>query len=103
MRRWLHIVAALIVALLAVGLYKAKTDAARTEARVRALEIEIADTEADMRALRARIAQAESPANIAALADAHLQIEAGAQGQALPSRAIDSRLPAPGRRAAATP
>ncbi len=97
LRRALNVVAALIVIALAVGLYKAKSDAARTEADVRALETKIADTEAEMRALRAEIARAESPANIEALAEQHLGVVVGAEAAALPERAIDQRLPSPER------
>lgn len=95
LRRALQIGAAILVAVLAIGLYKAKTDAARTEARVRALQTQIADTEADMRALRAEIARAESPANIEAMAEQHLGLVVGGQGAALPEAAIEQRLPAP--------
>lgn len=94
-RRALQIAAAMLVAALAIGLYKAKTDAARTEARVRELSAGIADTEADMRSLRAEIARAESPANIEAMAQEHLGLVVGEQGAALPASAIDQRLPEP--------
>lgn len=90
-----QIVAALLVAVLVVGLYKAKTDAARTETRVRELQAQIADTEADMRALRAEIARAESPGNIETLAKERLGLVAAGQSAALPETAIDGRLPAP--------
>jgi|CXWL01.1.fsa_nt_gi cell division protein FtsL len=92
-RRGLHVAAAILVAVLAIGLYKAKTDASQTEARVNELRIEIADAEADMRALRAEIARAESPANVAALAQSHLGLDAAAQSEGLPEAAIDNRLP----------
>lgn len=92
-RRGLHIAAAVLVAVLAIGLYKAKTDASQTEARVRQLRIEIADAEADLRALRAEIARAESPASVAALAQSHLGLAAAAQSEGLPETAINNRLP----------
>ncbi len=90
-----NVVAGLLVAALAVGLYKSKTDAARTEAHVRELQAKIADTQADLRALRADIAHAESPANIEALAEQRLGLVVGEQGAALPETAIEQRLPAP--------
>jgi cell division protein FtsL len=95
MRRILHIIAAVLIVVLAIGLYKAKTDAAKTAAHVRELETAIADTEADMRALRAEIAHLESPARVEALAERHLGLETGAASATLPESAIDTRLPAP--------
>ncbi len=92
-RRSLQIAAAILVAVLAIGLYKAKTDAAQTEARVLELRSKIADAEADMRALRADIARAESPANVAAMAQSHLGLSAGGQSTELPETAIDNHLP----------
>lgn len=93
--RLFQAVAAILVIALAVGLYKAKTDAAHTEARVRALRTQVADTQANMRALRAEIARAESPGNIEAMAQEHLGLVVGDQSAALPETAIDGQLPAP--------
>lgn len=87
--------AAILVVALAVGLYKAKTDAAHTEARVRALRTQVADTQANMRALRAEIARVESPANIEKMAEEHLGLVVGDQSAALPETAIDGQLPPP--------
>ena len=92
LRGWLHIAALVVIVVLAIGLYKAKTDASKTQSRVRALEGEIAETEASMRALRAEIAALETPARVEALAERHLG-GAGAN-TALPERDIDARLPA---------
>jgi hypothetical protein len=97
LRRALQIAAALLVTVLVIGLYKAKTDAAHTEARVRALRIEIADAQSDVRALRAEIARAESPANVEKMAEQHLGLVLADQGAALPEAALDRRLPAPRR------
>ncbi len=91
--RALQIAAAILIVVLAIGLYRAKSEAARTEAHVRQLQQEIEDREADMRALRAEIAARESPANVEALARQRLGLEQG--GPALPESAIDDRLPAP--------
>lgn len=97
LRRFLHIAGAIVVVLLAVGLYKAKSDAAHTEARVRQLQAQISETEADMRALRAEIARRESPERVAALAEERLGLVVGSESAALPERAMGQRLPAPSR------
>jgi cell division protein FtsL len=97
LRRGFYAVAALIIVALAIGLYKAKTDAARTEAHVRDLQQQIEDSEADLRALRAEIAALESPARIEALAEDHLGVTVGSEGAALPESAIKQRLPPPHR------
>ena len=94
-RRALHIAAAIIIVLLAIGLYKAKTDAAHTEAHVRQLQAQIEDTEADMRALRAEIAERERPDRVAALAEERLGLVVGSESAALPESSIPRRLPAP--------
>ena len=93
--RWLQIGAAVLVVALAIGLYKAKTDAARTQSHVRQLERLIEEREADLRALRAEIAHLESPARVEQLAEDHLGAVVGSEGAALPESAIDQRLPAP--------
>jgi cell division protein FtsL len=97
--RHLQIAAAVLVVVLAIGLYKAKTDAARTESHVRALRAEIDEREADMRALRAEIAHLESPARVETMAEQHLGSTTGSSSAALPESALDSKLPAPRRRA----
>jgi cell division protein FtsL len=86
---------ALLVVVLVIGLYKAKTDAARTETHVTQLQSQIATEESDQRALRAEIAHLESPEHVQALAQDHLDLSPGAQGQALPESQINQRLPAP--------
>lgn len=93
--RAVQIGAGLLIAVLVIGLYKAKTDAAKTEAHVRALQTEITESEAELRALRAEIAHLESPARIEALAERHLGVTPGIETPALPEAAIDARLPAP--------
>ena len=89
--------AGVLIIVLCVGLYKAKTDAARTQAHVRQMQAEIAEREAGLRALRAEIAHLESPGRIEALAQKHLGVTAGAEAQALPEAAIDRLLPPPRR------
>jgi len=93
--RWAQIAAAVLVAALAVGLYRAKSDAAKTEAHVHELQQQIADREASLRELRAEIAQRESPANVEALAEDRLGAVVGSESAALPESAINDRLPAP--------
>jgi cell division protein FtsL len=95
LRRGFYAVAALIIVALVIGLYKAKTDAARTETHVRQLQQDIEESEADLRALRAEIASQESPARIEALAEDHLGVTVGSEGAALPEGAIKQRLPPP--------
>jgi hypothetical protein len=94
-KRTLHIAAAVIVVALAIGLYRAKSDAAKTEAHVRALQAEVSEREAGLRALRADIAEQEGPANIERLAEERLGAVVGSESTALPESAIDDRLPAP--------
>lgn len=93
--RNLQIGAGVLIVALAVGLYKAKTDAARTEAHVRQLQNQVDEREADMRALRAEIAHLESPARVEALAEEHLGARVGSESAALPVSAIANRLPPP--------
>src|SRR6185312_2810428 len=93
--RALQIVAAIIVVVLVVGLYKAKSDASKAEAHVRQLHREIADTEAANRALNAEIAHLESPERVEQLAQEHLQLAPGGQSAALPETDLNARLPAP--------
>lgn len=93
--RAMQIGAAVLIVALVVGVYKAKTDASRTEAHVRALQRQVADSEADIRALRADIAHQETPANIEQLARERLGVTAGSESHALPESAIDQQLPAP--------
>jgi cell division protein FtsL len=96
--RALQIAAAIIIVVLVVGLYKAKSDASKAEAHVRQLNREIADTEASNRALSAEIAHLESPAHVQDLAQQHLGVTPGGQSAALPENALSSRLPAPRER-----
>lgn len=95
MRRVLHVIAALVIAALAIGLYRAKSDAAKTEAHVRELQRQIDDREADLRALRSEIAQLESPSRVEELAERELGLVVGRESVALPESAIADRLPPP--------
>jgi cell division protein FtsL len=96
--RGLQIVAAILVVVLVVGLYKAKSDASRAEAHVRQLHLTIDETEASNRALNAEIAHLESPAHVEQLAQEHLDVAPGAQSAALPESTMANRLPAPRNR-----
>lgn len=93
--RALQIAAAILVVVLVVGLYKAKSDASKAEAHVRQLHNEIADTEAANRALNAEIAHLESPERVEQLAQEHLALAPGGQSAALPESDLNRRLPAP--------
>lgn len=96
-RRLLHLLAVALVIVLAIGLYKAKSDAAKAQQHVRELHTEVADGEADLRALRAEIAHLESPARVEALAERELGMVVGSETAALPQSAIGQMLPAPRR------
>ena len=93
--RALQIAAGIIVVVLVIGLYKAKSDASKAEGHVRQLHREIADTEAANRALNAEIAHLESPARVERLAQEHLDVTPGGQSIALPEADMNRRLPAP--------
>lgn len=95
LKRWFQIAAALLVVVLAVGLYRAKSDAARTETEVHRLNSEIAEREARLRELRAEIAEGESPARIESLNEQRLGLVVGGESAALPEAEIARRLPAP--------
>lgn len=96
--RALQIAAGILVVVLVVGLYKAKSDASKAEAHVRQLHREISETEASNRALNAEIAHLESPAHVQELAQQHLDVTPGGQSAALPESSMASRLPAPRQR-----
>jgi cell division protein FtsL len=93
-KRAFQIAAAVLILVLVVGLYRAKTEAGSARARVHALQTEITETQADIRELRAETAALETPARIEALAERR-NMQIGAQARALPERAIDEALPAP--------
>ena len=99
----LRIAAVVLIVVLAIGLYRAKSDATKTEAHVRELRGDIAEREAHLRELRADIAEQESPANIERLTEQHLDANVGSEAQALPESALDDRLPAPHAQKARAP
>ena len=93
--RGFQIAAALLIVVLAVGLYRAKSDAARTETEVHRLNADIAEREARLRELRAEIAESESPARIEELNAERIGLVVGGESAALPESDIARRLPAP--------
>lgn len=95
LRQLWHIVGIALVVALVVGLYKAKTDAARTQTHVRELEGEVGDEDARVRALRAEVARLESPENIERLARERLGVQPGAETNTLPESALAGQLPPP--------
>jgi len=95
LRRGFQIAAALLIVVLAVGLYRAKSDAARTETEVHRLNADIAEREARLRELRAEIAESESPARIEELNAERIGLVVGGESAALPESDIARRLPAP--------
>ncbi len=95
LKRWLQIGAGVLIVVLAVGLYRAKSDAALTESAVHRLNDEVAEREARVRELRADIAEQESPARIEQLNEDRLGHVVGSESAALPENQIASRLPAP--------
>lgn len=95
LKRWIQIAAAALIVVLAVGLYRAKSDAAKTEANVHRLNSDIAEREARMRELRAEIAEQESPARIEELNEERLGLVVGSESAALPEAELARRLPAP--------
>jgi cell division protein FtsL len=98
LKRALFIGAGVLIAVLVIGVYKAKTDAQKTEARVHELQAQVEETEADLRALRAEIAHLESPERIEQLAEQHLGVTPGGESAALPEEALNT-LPPPRREA----
>jgi cell division protein FtsL len=95
LKRWFQIAAGVLIVVLAVGLYRAKSDAARTETNVHRLNNEVAEREARVRELRADIAEQESPARIEELNAERLGYAVGSESAALPEAEIVRRLPAP--------
>jgi hypothetical protein len=81
LKRWGQLAAAVLIVVLAVGLYRAKSDAAKTEA--------------DVRRLNGEIAELESPARIERLNEEQLGLTVGSESAALPESALADRLPAP--------
>ncbi len=73
-RFWFNSLAALTALLLAVALYRAKSEADAVRARVVALEAQIAHTRAETKVLAAEGAVLDSPARVERLARRHLNM-----------------------------
>jgi hypothetical protein len=91
--RWFPLAALVVIAVLAVGLYKSKTDAMRARDRIETLTAEIAQGERDVAALRAEAQMRESPARLEQEAAARLRLEPGAQARARDLTEIDQTVP----------
>jgi cell division protein FtsL len=100
--RWFNIAAAIIAVALAVGLYRAKTEADAARARVTELEQQVAASRAELKTLAAELAVLESPARIEALAKKRLGI-GPAEPQQLRPEAQISALPPANKTPAAKP
>jgi cell division protein FtsL len=95
MRRWFPIAAILVILVLAVGLYKSKTDAEAARVRIAALKEQVAEARAEVQALRAEAAHLESPAHIEELARRNLDLKLGGAAQTRPENEMAEALPAP--------
>lgn len=95
MMRIFNIVAIVVALALAIGLYRAKTEADSARARVAELERQVDAARDEVKALAAEVAVLESPARIEELAKRRLNLAPGAAGQPRPASEIASTLPAP--------
>lgn len=88
--RWFALAALIVIAALAVGLYRAKTDAMRARQRIAGLEAAVAEAQRDVAALEAEAQMLESPARLEQEAAGRLGLEPGAQAQAQDIGAIEA-------------
>lgn len=96
MKRWMFIGgAALLVLLLTIGLYKAKSDAMKTRAHINTLVQEVKDERALVRTLRAEVTHLESPERVEDLAEKNLDLENGAESTRRPETSMAADLPEP--------
>jgi cell division protein FtsL len=72
MRRVVNVLALVLLAALAVGLYRAKTEADDDRRRVRALEAELAQERESVRVMRNEVGYLESPERLRTLAEEQL-------------------------------
>lgn len=75
MTRVINVLALVVLAAAAFGLYRAKTEAKDDRARIAALESDLADAREAVLILRTEIAHLESPERLRALAEEHLGLE----------------------------
>jgi len=100
----LAIIGALIVAVLAVAVYRSKLGAEETQGRIEELKADVADTEKAIATLKADEAMLTRPERIGAIAQQQLGLEPAHSGQYVASEALKQRLgeeslrlPAPGQ------
>lgn len=79
--RWFVPVAVAVIAIMAVGVFKAKSDAAATRRRVAALELKVAAARDESRGLAAEVQFLENPRRIEALARRELGMAPAARAQ----------------------
>jgi len=100
----LAIIGVLVVAVMAVAVYRAKLGAEETQGRIEELKADVADTEKAIAALKADEAMLTRPERIGAIAQQQLGLEPAHPGQYVASEALKQRLgeeslrlPAPGQ------
>lgn len=84
MSRLFNIGAAVLALMLAVGLYRTKTEADTARARVRQLESEVAAAQAELKILSAEVAVLENPERVEKLAKQKLGLSPAAPTQVKP-------------------
>jgi cell division protein FtsL len=93
--RIFNIVAIVVALALAIGLYRAKTEADAARARVAELERQVGAARDEVKALAAEVAVLESPARIEELARRKLGVAPGGAGQPRAASEAGAVLPAP--------
>jgi cell division protein FtsL len=84
MSRLFNIGAAILALMLAVGLYRAKTEADGARARVRQLEGEVSAAQAELKILAAEVAVLENPERVEKLAKDKLGLTPATPSQVKP-------------------
>jgi cell division protein FtsL len=102
MGRTFNIIAAALIILLAVGLYKAKSEADAARAHVEKLQTEVDVARAQIRTLSAEAAYLENPARVEKLARKELGLKPATIEQHKRLSEIDEVLPAPAGASATT-
>lgn len=90
-------VASVLILVMAVGVFKAKTDAAATRRRVAELEQQVAAARDEARGLAAEVQYLENPRRIDSLARRELGMAPASRGQ---KRAADALVAAPDQKTA---
>lgn len=86
--RWFTPVALVIILVLAVGVFKAKTDAAAARKRISDLEATVAAQRDEARGLAAEVQYLESPRRVEALARRELAMAPATRDQKKPVQAL---------------